>query len=64
LADVVLSVPVTAYQKADDIAERRGEAVDPSRSRRGGGRRLERLLEDVAMRRIGRTEPPLCFCGS
>jgi len=34
LADLVLSAPVTAYEKADDIAGARGEAVDPSRSRR------------------------------
>jgi hypothetical protein len=35
LADVVLLTPRSAYEKADDIAERRGEAVDPSRSRKG-----------------------------
>jgi hypothetical protein len=35
LADVVLLTPLSAYEKADDIAGRRGEAVDPSRSRRG-----------------------------
>jgi hypothetical protein len=34
LADVVLSAPETAYEKADDIAGARGETVDPSRSRR------------------------------
>ncbi len=35
LADVVLPSPRSAYEKADRVAERRGEAVDPSRSRRG-----------------------------
>jgi hypothetical protein len=35
LADIVLLTPRSAYEKADDIAERRGEAVDPSRSRKG-----------------------------
>jgi hypothetical protein len=35
LADVVLLTPGGAYNKADRVAERRGEAVDPSRSRRG-----------------------------
>jgi hypothetical protein len=36
LADIVLSTPGGAYQKADRIAERRGEAVDPSRSGAAG----------------------------
>ncbi len=35
LADVVLPSPRSAYNKADRVAERRGETVDPSRSRRG-----------------------------
>jgi hypothetical protein len=35
LADIVLLTPGGAYEKADDIAGARGEAVDPSRSRRG-----------------------------
>ena len=35
LADIVLSAPVTAYEKAGKIAERRGESVDPSRSPKG-----------------------------
>jgi len=34
LADIVLSAPVTAYEKAREIAGARGETVDPSRSRR------------------------------
>jgi hypothetical protein len=36
LADVVLSTPVTAYQKVWEIAKGRGEAVDPSYSGRRG----------------------------
>jgi hypothetical protein len=35
LADVVLLTPRSAYEKAWDIAERRGESVDPSRSPKG-----------------------------
>jgi hypothetical protein len=35
LADVVLLTPMSAYKKADRVAKRRGEGVDPSRSRRG-----------------------------
>jgi len=35
LADIVLSTPKTAYDKAGGIAGKRGEAVDPSRSRKG-----------------------------
>ncbi len=36
LADIVLLTPRGAYKKADRIAERRGEAVDPSYSGRRG----------------------------
>jgi polyhydroxyalkanoate synthesis regulator phasin len=35
LADVVLLTPRSAYEKADRVAERRGESVDPSRSPKG-----------------------------
>jgi hypothetical protein len=35
LADIVLLTPRSAYEKADKIANTRGESVDPSRSRRG-----------------------------
>jgi hypothetical protein len=65
LADVVLSAPVTAYKKARDIAKGRGEAVDPSRSRRwaaGWGDRAASVLlryllgrafdEDLLFRRV------------
>ncbi|MEM4652013.1 MAG: PaRep2b protein, partial [Pyrobaculum sp.] len=36
LADLVLSAPATAYERAKDIARGRGEAVDPSYSGRRG----------------------------
>jgi len=35
LADVVLSAPEGAYDKAKDVAKKRSEAVDPSRSPKG-----------------------------
>jgi hypothetical protein len=35
LADIVISAPATAYEKAGKIAKGRGEAVDPSRSPKG-----------------------------
>jgi hypothetical protein len=35
LADIVMSAPVTAYEKARKIAGARGETVDPSYSRKG-----------------------------
>jgi len=38
LADIVLSTPATTHWKAWNIATMRGEAVDPSRSPKGGGR--------------------------
>jgi hypothetical protein len=34
MGTIVLSTPGGAYEKADRVAEGRGEAVDPSRSRR------------------------------
>jgi len=36
LADIVLSAPATAYDKAKDVAKSRGETVDPSYSGRRG----------------------------
>jgi hypothetical protein len=36
LADIVLQTPIGAYSKADRVAKRRGEAVDPSRSGAAG----------------------------
>jgi hypothetical protein len=51
LADVVLLTPKGAYEKADRVAERLGEAVDPSRSRRGA------KAGEVAGGRGGAVEP-------
>ncbi len=66
LADVVLSAPVTAYEKARVIAKGRGEAVDPSCSHRkaaGWEDRVAAMLlrylldravsEDLMFRRVG-----------
>jgi hypothetical protein len=52
LVDIVLSAPKTAYNKADDIAGARGEAVDPSRSRRRA------KAEEVAGGRGGAVDLP------
>jgi len=41
LADIVISTPRGAYEKASDIAGNRGEAVDPSRSPKGTAGRWE-----------------------
>jgi hypothetical protein len=70
LADIVMSAPVTAYEKARKIAGARGETVDPSRSRRkakagkvaGGAAGL--WICRVWVWLVGGTGPPLCFCGS
>jgi hypothetical protein len=35
LADIVMSTPATAHWRAREIARKRGESVDPSRSRKG-----------------------------
>jgi tetratricopeptide (TPR) repeat protein len=69
LADIVMSTPATAHWRAREIARKRGEAVDPSRSRKGA--RLGGSLRDAAGRwsrhmwvwLVGRTGPLLCFCG-
>jgi hypothetical protein len=67
LADIVISAPKGAYEKASDIAGNRGEAVDPSRSPKGTAGRWEdratsallRYLlggavdEDLRFRRVG-----------
>ncbi len=65
LADIVLLTPRSAYNKADRIAERRGEAVDPSRvgaagwEDRAASALLRYLLgravnEDLMFRRVGK----------
>ena len=66
LADIVISTPRGAYEKAKDIAKGRGEAVDPSRSPKGAAgwedRAASTLLryllgravdEDLKFRRVG-----------
>jgi hypothetical protein len=64
LADIVLLTPRSAYNKADRVAERRGEAVDPSRVGAAGWEDratavlLRYLLgravsEDLMFRRVG-----------
>jgi hypothetical protein len=64
LADVVLLTPRSAYNKADRVAKRRGEAVDPSRVGAAGweDRTASALLryllgravsEDLMFRRVG-----------
>ncbi|WP_143615323.1 hypothetical protein [Thermoproteus sp. CP80] len=66
LADIVISTPGGAYNKAKDIAGNRGEAVDPSRSPKGAAvwedRAASALLryllgravdEDLGFRRVG-----------
>jgi flagellar biosynthesis/type III secretory pathway protein FliH len=66
LADIVISTPRGAYNKASDIAGNRGEAVDPSRSPKGAAvwedRAASALLryllgragdEDLRFRRVG-----------
>ena len=54
LADIVLSTPATAYEKAWRIADSRGEAVDPSRSPKGAagweGRSASALLRYLLSR--------------
>jgi hypothetical protein len=52
LADVVLPTPGGAHSNADRVAKRRGESVDPSRSRRGA------KAGEVAGGRGGAVEPP------
>ncbi|MDT7870456.1 MAG: hypothetical protein RQ839_09805, partial [Thermoproteus sp.] len=50
LADIVLSTPATAYNKASDIASNRGEAVDPSRSPKGAAGRWEDRAASALLR--------------
>jgi hypothetical protein len=54
LADIVLSTPRSAYQKADRIAERRGEAVDPSRSPKGAVNWEDRAASALMRYLLGR----------
>jgi hypothetical protein len=61
LADIVLSAPRTAYQKAWEIAKRRGEAVDPSRSPKGAVDWEERAASTLLRFLIGYGEADLKF---
>jgi hypothetical protein len=61
LADIVLSTPRSAYQKADRIAERRGEAVDPSRSPKGAVDWEDRAASTLLRFLIGYGEADLKF---
>jgi hypothetical protein len=61
LADVVLLTPKSAYNKAKDIAKGRGEAVDPSRSRRGAVDWEDRAASVLLRFLIGYGEADLKF---
>jgi hypothetical protein len=61
LADIVLSTPIGAYNKADDIAGARGETVDPSRSRRGAVDWEDRAASVLLRFLIGYGEADLKF---
>ncbi len=61
LADVVLLTPKSAYEKAWEIAKGRGEAVDPSRSRRGAVDWEDRTASVLLRFLIGYGEADLKF---
>jgi Fe2+ transport system protein FeoA len=61
LADVVLLTPRSAYEKAKDVAKKRGEAVDPSRSRRGAVDWEDRAASVLLQFLIGYGEADLKF---
>jgi hypothetical protein len=61
LADIVLSAPRTAYGKAKDVANARGETVDPSRSRRGAVDWEDRAASVLLRFLIGYGEADLKF---
>jgi hypothetical protein len=54
LADIVLLTPWSAYDKAKDIAKRRGEAVDPSRSPKGAAGWEDRATSVLLRYLLGR----------
>ncbi|MDT7883216.1 MAG: PaRep2b protein, partial [Thermoproteus sp.] len=59
LADIVISTPATAYEKAKEIAKGRGEAVDPSRSgrrERSAGRWEDRAASALLRYLLSRTD--------
>ncbi len=61
LADIVLLTPKGAYDKAKDVAKERGEAVDPSRSRRGAVDWKDRAASVLLRFLIGYGEADLKF---
>ncbi|MFZ8806837.1 MAG: hypothetical protein ACO2PN_01870, partial [Pyrobaculum sp.] len=61
LADIVLSAPRTAYQKAWEIAKGRGESVDPFRSPKGAVDWEERAASTLLRFLIGYGEADLKF---
>jgi hypothetical protein len=61
LTDIMLSAPLTAYNEAKDVAKRRGEAVDPSRTRRGAVDWEERAASTLLRFLIGYGEADLKF---
>jgi len=61
LADIVMSAPRTAYQKAWEIAKERGESVDPSRSPKGAVDWEERAASTLLRFLIGYGEADLEF---
>jgi hypothetical protein len=61
LADVVLLTPISAYSKADRIANARGETVDPSRSPKGAVDWEDRATSVLLQFLIGYGEADLKF---
>jgi len=61
LADVVLSTPATAHEKAKRVAKRRGEAVDPSRPPKGAVDWEDRAASVLLRFLIGYGEADLKF---
>jgi hypothetical protein len=61
LADVVLLAPKGAYEKAKDVAKKRGEAVDPSRSPKGAVDWEEKAASTLLRFLIGYGETDLKF---
>jgi hypothetical protein len=61
LADVVLLTPTSAHDKAKDVAKKRGEAVDPSRSPKGAVDWKDRAASVLLRFLIGYGEADLKF---
>jgi hypothetical protein len=61
LADIVLSAPRSAYNKANRVAKRRNEAVDPSRTHKGAVDWEEKAASTLLRFLIGYGEADLKF---